>query len=136
MSRGGKRPGAGRPKGAVTRIKHDSLSAGEKRIGDRLPTLLDNLFALADGVKEERELPSGKTIVYTTPPDLRANIYLVDRVLGKPTNRHEHDLSHLSDEELIARATELFADFRPDGADSSDGTPCQASRPVPPHEPS
>jgi hypothetical protein len=104
----------------VTRIKHDSLSAGEKRIGDRLPTLLDNLFALADGVKEERELPSGKVVVYTTPPDLRANIYLVDRVMGKPTERHEHDVSDLSDEELIAQVQVILAEVAEKGLDVLD----------------
>jgi hypothetical protein len=108
---GGKRRNAGRrPKS----VKHESvIAAAEGRISDRLPTLIDNLFALADGVEVQIERDNGSTYVYTTPPDLRANIYLIDRVMGKPTERHEHDFSHLTDEELIARAT---SDLLGDGA--------------------
>lgn len=116
---GGKRRNAGRrPKG----VKHESvIAAAEGRISDRLPELIDNLFALADGVQVQTERENGSTYVYTTPPDLRANIYLIDRVMGKPTERHEHDFSHLSDEELVARATsDLPGDGAP-GPEAADG---------------
>lgn len=32
-----------------------------------------------------------KTVSFADP-DLRANIYLADRIMGKPTERHEHDV--------------------------------------------
>jgi hypothetical protein len=41
-----------------------------------------NLDALADGVYVEDE-KGGR--VYQTPPDRAANIYLIDRILGRPT---------------------------------------------------
>lgn len=42
-----------------------------------------NLDRLADGVYVEDE-KTGR--IYTTPPDRAANIYLIDRVLGRPVD--------------------------------------------------
>lgn len=79
--KGGARPGAGRPR---TAIKHTAqVASAEKRIADRLPRLIDNMFALADGVKEI----NGAGAVYTRPPDRQANEYLINRVLGKTPER-------------------------------------------------
>lgn len=78
MPRGGVRPGAGRKPRAEKYAR--PIASAEKRIADRLPDLVDKLFELAEGVEVQDK---GK--VYCTPPDFRAASYLVDRILGKPT---------------------------------------------------
>jgi hypothetical protein len=84
---GGARPGAGRKskaeqhKGAITRA--------EKRIADRLPELIDNMFALAEGVAVQEVDDKGQVKVFTRPPDRQANEYLINRIMGKPTERLE-----------------------------------------------
>lgn len=128
MPRGGKRPGAGRkPKAEKYAPK---INKAEKRIADKLPALVDNLFALADGGYErieERYEPAGlvlidshevdgdgrvtrtKTRAYpdldpatlvlverkvvTADRDRAANIYLMDRILGKPTEHVEQQVT-------------------------------------------
>jgi hypothetical protein len=100
---GGSRHGSGR-KAKSERFLGPIFEA-EARIADRLPSLIDNLFTLADGVTVEESMPNGGVQVYTCAPDRQANEYLINRIMGKPTERykHEHDFSGLSDEELIAR---------------------------------
>lgn len=101
MSRGGARPGAGRPAKAEKYGGH--VAAAEDRIADRLPELIDNLFRLAAGVQVYRArkgkgpIAEGEDLAeadeaefYLTPPDFRANEYLINRILGRPTERHEH----------------------------------------------
>lgn len=74
--------GPGRPR---TAVKHAGpIAKAEKQIADRLPSLIENLFILADGVTVEED-----GIVYRRPPDRQANEYLINRILGKPTERQE-----------------------------------------------
>lgn len=76
-----------------------------------------NLDWLADGVWVE---DAEKGRIYQRLPDRAANIYLIDRVLGKPTEKHEHTgqdgdplfarertISTLHDPDLLALACEL-----------------------------
>lgn len=100
---GGARPGAGRKARAVEHA--GAVAAAERRIADRLPGLIENLFRLADGgfeQVEERWGPgppgpdgtSGAPVLVSrkvtwAAPDRAANQYLVDRVLGRPTERHQ-----------------------------------------------
>lgn len=150
MPRGGIRPGAGRPRKAV---KYERpINKAERQIVDRLPDLLDNLLALADGGYErveERYEPAGTVLIdqelrnpdgqvaldaqgkpvrgkvqafpHLAPDQLvlvqrtvsradkdrAANVYLVDRIMGKPTEHQEIEHhgevasgSSLTDEEL------------------------------------
>jgi hypothetical protein len=108
--KGGARPGAGRkPKGIKSLTP---IATAEGRIVDRLPQLIDNLFSLADGVTVQEETPQGGPRVYTRPPDRQANEYLINRIMGKPTERKEVsgpeggpiqvDVSKMSDDELNA----------------------------------
>jgi hypothetical protein len=83
---GGARPGAGRPRKAEKYAV--PVRKAEKRILDRLPQLVDNLLLLADGVTVA-ELSGEERIVYSKPPDRQANEYLVNRIMGKPTERQE-----------------------------------------------
>jgi hypothetical protein len=64
MPRGGARPGAGRKR--VRERFEKPVEVAEKRIADRLPFLVDKLFEMAEA------------------GEFKAASYLVDRVLGKP----------------------------------------------------
>jgi hypothetical protein len=77
----GRKPKADKNAGAVERA--------EKQIRDRLPSLIDNMLALSDGIFVEEFTLEGNRIVYQRPPDRAANQYLIDRIMGKPTERRE-----------------------------------------------
>lgn len=77
---------SGRPR---TAEKHErAIASAEKRIADRLPFLVDKAFELADGVYIEEKTPDGK-LIYQRPPDFKSIAYLIDRIMGKPTERKE-----------------------------------------------
>ena len=136
---GGPRPGAGRPKKAEKYA--GQIAATEDRIADRLPQLLGNLLKLANGgfdQIEEKWLPaelvtkgSGEFESRVFPdlpaqqpvlverkksraaPDRAANIYLVDRILGKPTAKVKAEIDvdglNITDAVRDAAAQELAA---------------------------
>lgn len=112
---GGARPGAGRkPKSDTFKLP---IARAEKRIADHLPQLIDNMLHLANGgydrVDEEWQ-PAGLVYIGSGEfarrafPDLpddepvlvkrkrtiadcdrAANEYLINRILGRPTERQE-----------------------------------------------
>lgn len=83
---GGRRPGAGRkPKAFHRVINQTPIQQAEGMIRDRLPWLVGKLFELAEGVHEEKRIGKDVVVVYKQPPDRQAAEYLIDRVLGKPT---------------------------------------------------
>ena len=112
---GGRRPGAGRPRKADKFA--GAIAKAEKRIADRLPELIDNMFSLANGGYErveEQWAPAGslwigsgdsarrmfpelkagdmvmvKRTVSVADKDRAANEYLINRILGKPIERQE-----------------------------------------------
>lgn len=80
--------GPGRPRKADK--FSGAVAKAEKQIVDRLPKLIENMIVLADGVLvEEVNIATGKPQVYQRPPDRQANEYLINRILGKPTERQE-----------------------------------------------
>lgn len=92
--KGGKRPGAGaHPKQKSTLIR--SLREAEARAAENIAAqfqielesgvvkYLKNLQTLASGLSKEEAAAFGEL------PDRYANIYLIDRYLGKPTERVE-----------------------------------------------
>lgn len=85
---GGPRPGSGRPR---KREQHaGQIKKAEKRIADHLPELIDLQMELARGVLVEDVNPiTGDRVVYKTPPDRAAGQYLINRILGRPTERRE-----------------------------------------------
>jgi hypothetical protein len=89
MGRGGARAGAGRKKKAQTFVS--VIAAAERRIADRLPQLIDNMMVLADGVTIQEVDSDGGLNIYTRAPDRRANEYLINRILGTPTQRLDLD---------------------------------------------
>ena len=90
---GGARTGAGRKRKAekfATQIQR-----AEGKIADRLPMLVDKMFELAEGVLVEDINPIlGTTSVYQKPPDRSAIEYLVNRIMGKPTERTDLNVSN------------------------------------------
>jgi hypothetical protein len=88
---GGARPGAGRKTKAEKFAT--AIARAEKRIADRLPQLIDNLIALADGVTVQEVDKDGEAVIFTRPPDFKANEYLINRILGKPTEMIEAEVS-------------------------------------------
>lgn len=108
---GGARPGAGRKPRAEKFAR--PIAAAEKKIADRLPWLIDKEFELAEGVLIEEQTLVGP-IVYQKPPDRQAIEYLINRVMGKPTERHEHDIdSEIAD--LLAELAPRRQEETPDG---------------------
>lgn len=85
---GGARPGAGRkPKDEKFKVP---IAKAEKKIADRLPMLVDKALELAEGVfVEDVNVVTLQRSVYQKPPDLGAIKYLMDRIMGKPTERKE-----------------------------------------------
>jgi len=88
---GGVRPGAGRPRKADKYQRQ--IADGESRIADRLPFLIDRMFELAEGIEVESIDAEGERRIYSRPPDRDAIKYLMDRVMGKPTERVEAEHS-------------------------------------------
>ncbi len=111
MASGGKRPGAGRP---AKKDKHARpIAKAEKRIADRLPELIDRMFELASGVMVEEMDAEGGVNVYSKVPDRQAAEYLINRIMGKPTERKE-----LSGEDGGKILTELVISFGDDDAEA------------------
>ena len=61
-------------------------AATDQWITEKLPQLVESLINLAVGVRVDKETPDGNPI-YTQPPNRLAAEYLINRVLGKPTER-------------------------------------------------
>ena len=87
-TRGGARPGAGRkPK---TEKFATAISRAEKQIADKLPVLIDSMMELAQGVRvEEYSITQDRMVVYQRPPDRASCEYLINRIMGKPTEKKE-----------------------------------------------
>ncbi len=65
------------------------IAKAEGRIAKNLVRYIENMEALADGVFQEEMTIEGTRIVYQRPPDRQANEYLINRIMGKPTERKE-----------------------------------------------
>lgn len=103
-ARGGARPGAGRKR--KTEKFEGQIAKAEGMIADRLPWLIEKAMELAEGVVVQKPGITGPAI-YQLPPDITAIKYLVDRIMGKPTDRKEFltpdkPLSEMSEDELRA----------------------------------
>ncbi len=108
---GGARPGAGRkPRDEKFKVP---IAKAEKRIADKLTMLIDKALELAEGVfVEDFNIVTMQTTVYQKPPDLGAIKYLVDRIMGKPTERKE--LSGPDGGPIEAKFTDALNTIYPD----------------------
>lgn len=143
---GGARPGAGRPRKTEKYVAQ--IAATEDRIADALPQFVKNQIGLANGGWWEEEVdlaPAGTVtrgggewmeLVYPdkpadelvvvkkrrrrVAPDRRANEYLIDRILGKPTAQIEAEVSGPNGEAILVRfgeqVTKIYGD-EPCGGD-------------------
>lgn len=86
---------SGNPAGRPARSQKFArpVAAAEKRISDALPTLIDKMLELANGVTVSETDQRGAEVIYTRPPDRQAAEYLLNRIMGKPTERSEVDQS-------------------------------------------
>jgi hypothetical protein len=109
MANGGVRPGAGRKSKAE--LYAGDIRATEQYIVERLPSIVEKQYELSQGIKCS-ELTKDGIVVYDRPPDRQAAAYLIDRILGRPTERLEvDDASGMSDEALLeAIAARLAGD--------------------------
>ena len=64
---------------------------------NRLLKNLNNLGQLADGI----QVKEGDAPVYSVPPDRQSNVYLLDRYLGKPTERVEDNRPPATNNTLV-----------------------------------
>lgn len=84
---GGPRPNAGRKTKAE---RHGTaIDQAEDKVCDHLPALVNHMLQLAYGIKLAKKTPQGGEIIYKTPPNFKALAYLIDRILGKATERQE-----------------------------------------------
>ena len=88
---GGARAGSGRPRKAVKFGR--PIAAAEKQIADRLPSIIEKLFELGDGITVQETAANGDVRIYERPPDREALKYLVDRILGRPKERLDAELT-------------------------------------------
>jgi hypothetical protein len=84
---GGRRPGAGRKRTRVELVP--VIEEADLQIAGRLPHLIEKLFELAEGVNVQGCSLDGEEKVYTRPPCYKSLSYLVDRVMGRPTQATE-----------------------------------------------
>lgn len=142
---------AGRPRKIEKNIA--SINQAEGRIKDRLPELIDNLFHLANGGyekvtceyqpagiltvgkgenerllfpdKPKDELVLVKKTISIADKDRTANVYLLDRVLGKPvqkvaeTDSAGNDLNERPARETIASKLNSLSTRQSEGETSS-----------------
>lgn len=82
---------SGNPKGRPPKAEKfaGAIAKAEARIAKNLVRYIENMEALADGVLVEEVSADGERTVYQRPPDRAANEYLINRVMGKPTERQE-----------------------------------------------
>lgn len=99
-SHGGRRVGAGRKREDALKLRAEILAECDKLICDNLPKLIANMLKLANGgyerVEEKWQPAEGESLeenprmtlaerkVSVAEPDRYANVYLIDRLLGRP----------------------------------------------------
>lgn len=92
MAKGGKQPGAGRPKGTIMKHTADAIEMRKKiveTVNKNLTPLLEAKMDLALGHYEEREDKDGAIRVYQKAPDGPAIQYLLNQSVGKPKETME-----------------------------------------------
>lgn len=90
---GGTRNGAGRKRGTVREVLDSAIAQADKLVAGHLPTAIRNMIVLADGVTLQVTNGDGTALVYTEKPDRAANEYLINRAMGKPTEKSESDVN-------------------------------------------
>lgn len=84
MALGGKRPGAGRPKGKESLEKEALRKVLQNFVAVHMAEILNGLLERARGCQAQKKDNQGKDIVYDLPPDPSASKVLLDHSMGKP----------------------------------------------------
>jgi len=103
VQRGGKRPGAGRKIGSKSKKTIEQEKALEilrEEIRKQWIPLLETKIQLAQGIYVEKKIPMGKNkmkvIIYKKQPDSDSLEWLLEMVVGKPTQPIEHGVGEKS----------------------------------------
>lgn len=102
---------AGRPRKADTYA--GAIAKAEGRIAKSLSRYIENMAALADGIYVEESDKDGVKRIYLRAPDRQANEYLINRIMGKPTETQELTGA---DGEPLFKVYVRTDDFDPDSA--------------------
>lgn len=86
---------SGNPKGRPRKadLYAGAIARAEARIAKNLSRYIEHMEALAEGVMVQEEPVPGVPIIYQRPPDRQANEYLINRIMGKPTERTDVNVS-------------------------------------------
>lgn len=85
--RGGKQPGAGRPKGSVGKSTAMALQMREElvqRVKKEFGPIVDALIEDAKGLYEEKVTKDGTIKIFKNKPNYKASEYLFNQSIGKP----------------------------------------------------
>lgn len=117
----------------------------EKKVSAKSKWIIDKIFELADGVYLVDKHDNKEVKYYKRQPDLQALIYLVNRLLGSPTQKSEHVeetrgtlaleqiIHHLADRPRVLReaaAAEGALTKNADGASFTSGAPTHSDEPT------
>lgn len=90
--RGGKRPGAGRPKGSINKDNGTRLALKRKWLG-RVNKIADKIFDAHEdsalGHYREVQTPDGKVKVYKKPPNPMSLEWMMEHIWGKAPQKLE-----------------------------------------------
>jgi len=112
---GGARVGAGRPKKSEKYA--GAVAKAEKRLADKLPQVADALLELALGVVvEELDKDSGERLVFAKAPDRAACEAVLNRIMGKPTER-------LEAQNDVSGALKIVVEYVDEAAPGAEDTP-------------
>lgn len=99
---GGKRAGAGRPRNEER--FEPQIKKAHALIKKRWTEVVDALIDSAIGITfRETDEDTGGINIYTKAPDTKAAMYLLDRVMGKPTQQVNQNISFdkMTDDQLL-----------------------------------
>lgn len=99
MPRGGKQPGAGRPKGVPNKDRREFIALIHK-VG-KPKELIGKLKELSNGVMCSKVDKDGGIVVYEKPPDAYAISYMLDQAYGKSKQSVEIETKARSVEDEI-----------------------------------
>lgn len=78
------------------------LEAGRMLLGEHFPLAAANLIKIANGYSYRKLNHKGESVEVDAPPNLEANIYIINRMLGAP---------RLEPDQILDRLNETRADF-------------------------
>lgn len=81
---------------AMRALYPDELKKGRDLFGNFFPEAAENIIRLATGFTYTRMNKKGEAVLVDRPPDLNANIYIINRFLGIPRSEIDPTLDRLN----------------------------------------